>query len=173
MKSMKPKNHVLGLWLPVILTGLMGGCSSGAHSAARRPLEPRPLTATSRLPTTNPSIYLAPLTCWDTISCCVERNPFTAVESCGADPMRVAEILKALAEVYATLEITPATEATQTGDQAEAAGQPIPRWRRKCIMTYARCVDEKWGGRCDECLRLCVGQRTWPKNRCPDPQDRN
>jgi hypothetical protein len=96
--------------------------------------------------------------------------------------MRVAEILKDLAEVYATLESTPVTEevsteegteAAQTEDQVEAAGQPLPRWRRKCIMTYARCIDEKWDGRCDACLQLCVGQRKWPKDRCPNPQDRN
>jgi hypothetical protein len=156
MESLKPTSRALALWLPVILTSLMGGCSSGAHSTARRPPEPSPSTAVSRPPEPspptftisppepNPPTYLAPLTCWNTVSCCVERNPFTAVESCGADPARIASILKTLAEVYATMESTPVTEApptaegteaTQAGDQAEAAAQPIPRWRRKCIMT--------------------------------------
>lgn len=182
MEFMRSSNRAFVLWLPLILTGLMGGCSSGALSSASRQPEPSPLTTTSHLPTTNPPIYLAPLTCWDTISCCVERNPFTAVESCGADPARIASILKTLAEIYATMESTPATEgdptveeseATQTGDQVETAAQPIPRWRRKCIMTYVECVDHKWVGRCDACLRRCVAQHKWPKDMCPDPQDQN
>jgi hypothetical protein len=182
MESMESPNRSLALGLLVILTGLMGGCSSGAHSTASRPPESSPLDSTIRPPESNPPIYLAPLTCWDTVSCCVERNPFTAVESCGADPAQIASILKTLAEIYATMESTPATEATstaegseatQTGEQAETAAQPIPRWRRKCIMTYVECVDKKWVGRCDACLRRCVAQHKWPKDMCPDPQDQN
>jgi len=155
---------LLGLWITV--TGLMGGCSSGAHSIASRP------------PETNPPTYLAPLTCWDSESCCVERNPFTAVESCGADPTRVVSILKRLAEAYATLESTsgaetpPTAEGTET-TQAEAAAQRVPPWKKKCIEKYVRCVNENWAGRCDGCLRRCEGQREWPQHMCPDPQLQN
>jgi hypothetical protein len=163
----------LALGLPVVLLGFLGGCASGAHSTASRP------------PATPAPVYLAPLTCWDTVSCCVERNPFTAVESCGADPSRVASILKTLADAYATMESTPVTEAaptaegtetSQTGEQAEtAAGQKdgMPAWKRRCILTYVRCQQERWVGNCHDCFRRCEGQRRWPQHMCPDPLVKN
>jgi hypothetical protein len=179
--SAKSLSRALVLWLPVILTGLMGGCTSGTHSTASRSPKPRSLRITSRPLESHPPNYLAPLTCWDTVSCCVERNPFTALESCGADPMRVAEILKALAEVYATLESTPTTEAAQTeggteaaqtGDQAEAAGR-VPGWKRKCITMYVKCQNQGWVGNCYDCIRRCEGQHEWPEDMCYDPRKRN
>jgi hypothetical protein len=95
--------------------------------------------------------------------------------------MRVAEILKALAEVYAIMESTPATEAaqtaesteaTQTGTQVDAAGR-VPKWKRKCIEKYVKCQEDKWAGNCHDCFRRCEGQREWPQHLCPDPRDQN
>ncbi len=158
MEAAKPPARFWAPGLLGLLLGLMGGCAPGVHATALRP--------------SAPPVYLAPRTCWDTVSCCVERNPFTALESCGADPVRAASILKTLAEAYAVLETPPESEATEAS-QTEAAAQPIPRWRQKCIMTYVQCVDKKWNAKCDDCLRTCVGQRKWPEDRCPSPKNQH
>lgn len=164
--------RVLAQGLAAVLIGLIGGCSSSAHSTASRPPEP----------VSKPPAYLAPLTCWDTVSCCVERNPFTAVESCGVDLTRVASILKTLAEAYATLETSTGTEAgpaaedtapTQTGTQAEAAGKRTPKWKKNCIQKYVDCQEKRLLGPCYDCLRRCEGQREWPKQMCPEPRKQN
>lgn len=39
-------------------------------------------------------IYLAQLTCLDTMSCCIQRAPLTAAQRGGASPAEIAEALK-------------------------------------------------------------------------------
>lgn len=175
---MKSLNHPLVLWLPVILTALMGGCSSGAHTAASRPLELGPPPITIALPKPSPPIYLAQATCWDTVSCCVQRNPFTAPQSCGADPAKVESILKTFEMLYATAhpEAKEAAEADvasveQSEDWTSIAN--LPEWKQRCIKSYYACKDKGWSGKCYDCLRRCEGQREWPTSLCrPRPHAR-
>lgn len=143
----------------------MAGCSSGAHSATSHPA------------TTRPPIYLAQATCWDTVSCCVERNPLTAVESCGADPVQVASTLKALAVLNEAAEQSGAKAAAdvdvaseeQTEDWSSIAG--LPAWKQRCIKYYNACQDRGWKGSCHDCLRYCEGQQEWPFRMCMPRKD--
>jgi hypothetical protein len=173
-------------WLPVVLMGLMGlmgGCSSGAHFTASRPPAPSPSTTVSRPPAPgppaftlsppepNPPIYLAQVTCWDTISCCVQRNPLTAVQSCGADPVKVASILKTFESLYATAHpgTKEAAEADVAGvEQTEdwASIADLPEWKQRCNKFWYACKENGWTGSCTDCLRYCEGQHEWPTSRC-------
>lgn len=162
MKSLLP---TLALWLPVVLlTGLMGGCSSGAHATASRP------------PESSPPVYLAQATCWDTVSCCVQRNPLTAVQSCGADPARVTNILKTFESLYASEH--PGEKAAAETDIAEVEQEEdwssiaeLPEWKQRCIKFYYTCKDKGWTGKCDDCLRYCEGQQDWPLRTCRPPKE--
>lgn len=156
----------------------MAGCSSGAHSTVRRPPEPSPSDFPTSPLESNPPIYLAQVTCWDSVSCCVQRNPLTAVQSCGADPARVASILKTFETFYATAhpEMKEAAdkdvaEVTQAEDWTSIAD--LPEWKQRCIKSYYACQDKGWTGKCDDCLRRCEGQREWPTSMCrPRPRGR-
>jgi hypothetical protein len=91
-------------------------------------------------------IYLAQVTCWDTVSCCVQRNPLTAVQSCGADPDKVASILKTFEMLYATAhpEAKKAAEADVAEvEQAEdwTSIADLPEWKQRCIKSYYACKD--------------------------------
>jgi hypothetical protein len=55
---------LLFLWVLAVLTA---GCSSGAHSTA------------SRREDTSQPIYLAQVSCWDTESCCILRDPLSGL----------------------------------------------------------------------------------------------
>lgn len=171
---MKSANHLLVRWLPVSFIGLMGGCSPGAHSTASRPPESGPPSITSPLPEPNAPIYLAQATCWDTVSCCVQRNPLTAVESCGADPAKVAGILKAVERLYATAH--PGTKAAAEADVAEVEQGDdwtsitnLPEWKQRCIKFWNTCKNKGWTGSCTDCLRYCEGQHEWPTHMCGPP----
>lgn len=165
-------------WATLLSVELVGGCSSGAHSTASRPPDPSPLAA--KVPPTdpNPAIYLAQATCWDTVSCCVERHPLTAVESCGADPVRVATILKTLEVLYAAAHpgdkaaaATDVADVEQTEDWSSVAD--LPEWKQLCIKSYYACKDKGWTGSCYDCLRYCEGQQEWPTSRCGPRKRKN
>jgi hypothetical protein len=104
------KNHAPGLWLSVLLVGLMGGCSSGAHSIASQPT------------------YLAQaafVDCRTTMECCIKKHPLTAAESCGATSAEIAEALNGTKVLY---------EATET---ATLKGSMCPRVKGR-MMTERR-----------------------------------
>ncbi len=183
MKSMNEPNHAIVLSLLLSFAGLNCGCSSGAQAIVglspesnlspprSHLLEPAPLGLTSLPPEPNTPRYIAQVACWDTVSCCVQRNPLTAVQSCGADPAKVASILKTFESLYAATH--PGAKAAQETDVAEAGQKEdwtsiaeLPAWKQLCIKTYYACKDRGWTGKCDDCLRYCEGQQEWPTSMC-------
>jgi len=146
MKSLK----VLGvLWL---LGGLLLGCSSGAHSAAGRP------------------VYLAQavfVDCKNSMECCIKKFPATAMESCGATAAEAAEVLNG----GKVVNVAPATATLKGVDEPEREegdnGKERPDWRQYCIEQYTDCQTYKWTGNCSDCLHRCTGQRgKWPSDMC-------
>jgi hypothetical protein len=164
MEFMKYWNRALVLWLPVMLTVLMGGCSTGAHVTTVRALAPLAVTDPNLRPTTAPNppttVAQAAGTCWNSMSCCIQNHPFTFVQNCGADPFEAAKIFEALGQMEAA------------GQALEAAGR-LPKWKKDCIDNYVKCQLEGWAGNCYDCIRRCEGQHKWPKDMCYDPRNRN
>lgn len=169
MTSMEHKKATERILVLCAMT-LVAGCSTGAHvtSNVSRPVD---------------SAYLAQATCWDTESCCIQRAPLTAVERCGADPARVASILKTLEAFNESTEtreaealpVAEGAEIPQGEDDAEAAAKKkrLPKWKRKCMDAYYECMQEKWTGSCYDCFRRCEGQHQWPEDWCYEPKQRN
>jgi hypothetical protein len=161
---MNSKNRPLALWLPVILTGLMGGCSTGARVTTTRALAPLPVADPYLLPTTAPnpptSVAQAAGSCWNSMSCCIQNHPLTPVQSCGADPLEAAKILEALGQIAAAARVL------------EAAGR-LPKWKKECIDKYVKCQNQGWVGNCYDCLRRCEGQHKWPEDMCHDLREQN
>jgi hypothetical protein len=160
MESMKPPNRAVALWLPVMLTALMGGCSTGARVTTVRALAPLPGADPNMLAMTGPNpptaVAQAAGTCWNSMSCCIQNHPFTFVQNCGADPFEAAKILEALGQMEAAARAL------------EAAGR-LPKWKKKCMENYNKCINKGWVGtwNCVDCLRYCEGQQgEWPKDRC-------
>jgi hypothetical protein len=165
LDKMKLANSALVLWLSALLGGLAGGCSSEAHSAALVP------TSTSHPPGPSSTIHLAQATCWDTVSCCVQRNPLNAVERCGADPAQVASILKTLGMLNEAAESGPKASAEADVDAVEQAEdwssiKELPEWKQRCIKYYNACQNQGWTGSCYGCMRYCEGQQEWPFHTC-------
>lgn len=157
---MKSPNRALVLWLPVTLTALMGGCSTGARVTTVRALAPLPGADPNMLAATDPNRPAAVAqtagSCWNSMSCCIQNHPLTPVQSCGADPSEAAKILEALGQYAAAAQVL------------EAAGR-LPKWKRKCIDSYNKCINKGWVGtwNCVDCLRYCEGQQgVWPEDRC-------
>ena len=172
MEVVKSPNRLFVFWLPVILTGLIGGCSSGAHSTASRPLEPSRSTATNCPSLPSPASSLAQVpTCWNTVSCCVQRNPLTPLQSCGVDLVTAAKILQTLEDLdqatqAATLKGVDVPEREGSGE-GEGEGEGTPEWKKKCMALYEECQQEGWRGNCGDCFRYCEGQRgKWPFKKC-------
>lgn len=156
---MKNKNHALGLWLSVLLVGLMGGCSSGAHSTASQPT------------------YLAQaafVDCRTSMECCIKKHPLTAAESCGATSAEIAEALNGAKVLHeATETATLKGVDVPEGEGEDDDGEERPDWNDWCIEQYSRCVDLHWTGNCSDCLQRCQGQRgKWPTNMCDKPKAR-
>jgi hypothetical protein len=88
-----------------------------------------------------------------TLCCCVKSRPFDPAY-CGAPPEEAAAIFTAAAALAyaATVETDP--------------------WKQQCIDTYVQCIEQKWTGRCYDCLRYCEGQRDWPLEMCAPPRNR-
>lgn len=172
MKSMKPTRRTLACGLLIVLTSLMGSCSSGVHSTANRPHELSASAAASRPSEPNLTSYHAQVpTCWNSVSCCVQNNPLTPLQSCGVDPVQAAEILIVLEQLdeaaqTATLKGVDVPEREEERDD----GEERENWREYCIEQYTRCIDLKWTGNCSSCLERCKGQRgIWPEDMCTAP----
>jgi hypothetical protein len=93
------------------------------------------------------------------------------VESCAADPAKVASILKTLDMLHATAH--PGAEAAAEADVAEEAQAEdwssiadLPEWKQRCIKFWNACKDKGWTGSCTDCLRYCEGQHEWPTTQC-------
>jgi hypothetical protein len=153
-------NRALVLWVLVMLAALMGGCSRGAHTTATRALAPLAVADPKLLPATdpNPPTYLAQAAgaCWNSMSCCIQNHPLTPVQSCGADPLEAAKILKTFESLYAATNPgakdaaeADVTEVEQAEDWTSIA--ELPEWKQRCIKTYYACKDKGWTGKCDDC----------------------
>jgi len=72
-------------------------------------------------------IYVAQVTCWDTMSCCIQKDPLTAALRCGASQAESAEALNGAKVLYDATQPGNATlkeEAhAQEGAQADAASE--------------------------------------------------
>jgi hypothetical protein len=110
---------LLCLW---VLAGLTAGCSSGAHSTASQ-------SADASQP-----IYLAQLSCWDTESCCILRDPLTAANRCMVSPARIAEVVNGVKTLHGMTqagaarrqEEAQAKEDAEFAEAAEAEGEAAP-----------------------------------------------
>jgi hypothetical protein len=127
MGRMKDAGRTLVLCLSVVLAGLMAGGSSGAHSTASRPPDSSQPTDSSQ------PIYLAQTTCWDTESCCILRDPLTAVNRCAVRPDRIAEVVNRARELYGTIQLgaqlkedAQAKADAEFAEAAEAEGEAAP-----------------------------------------------
>ncbi|MDY7227110.1 Wall-associated protein precursor [Hyalangium rubrum] len=118
--------RLLCLW--VVLLSLATGCSSGAHSTASR------LADTSQPTDASQPIYLAQVSCWDTESCCIWRDPLTAANRCMVTPTRIAEVLNGVKTLHGATQARAATLKDQAQDEedarfseaAEAEGESAP-----------------------------------------------
>jgi hypothetical protein len=136
---MRPKNGVLNHWLLITLVGLMVGCSSGAHSTASRPTDPSspadtssPSVASHSADASEP-VYLAQVSCWDTESCCILKDPLTAANRCMVRPERIAEVVNRARDLYGAMEFgarlkedAQAKEDAEFAEAAEAEGEAAP-----------------------------------------------
>jgi len=112
------------------------------------------------------------------MSCCIQNHPLTPVQSCGADPLEAAEILKTLESLYATAH--PDAKEAAEADVAQVEQEEdwtsiakLPEWKQRCVKSYYACMDKGWTGKCEDCLRRCEGQREWPTSMCrPRPRAR-
>jgi hypothetical protein len=87
-----------------MFVALMGGCSTGARVTTTRALAPLSVSDPNLLPTTDPNpptaVTQAAGSCWSSVSCCVQNHPLTPVQSCGADPLKAAEIARCKQEKW-------------------------------------------------------------------------
>jgi hypothetical protein len=130
---MQTKNRMLKLWLPIAIMGLTVGCSSGAHSTASRPTDTRQPTDASQPSDASQPVYLAQITCWDTESCCILKDPLTAANRCMVRPERIVEVVNRAKELYGTMQLgarlkedAQAKEDAEFAEAAEAEGEAAP-----------------------------------------------
>jgi hypothetical protein len=104
------------------------------------------------------------------MSCCIQNHPLTPVQSCGADPLEAAEILKTFESLYAA---NPEAKEAAAADVAEVEQAEdwtsiadLPEWKQRCIKFWNACKNKGWSGSCTDCLRYCEGQREWPTHIC-------
>jgi len=134
MAGMKDAGRALPLCLGVVLASLAVGCASGAHSTASQPDDLSRQAAISPPPEESQPIYLAQLSCWDTESCCIVKEPLTAVDRCMVTPARIVEVLNGVKTVYGATQAGAARlkeEAQEKADAefaeaAEAEGEAAP-----------------------------------------------
>ncbi|HEX8698702.1 MAG TPA: Wall-associated protein precursor [Myxococcaceae bacterium] len=126
--KVKARGPVLVLCLSAALIGLTVGCVSGAHSTVSRLADTCQPTHTCQTADASQPIYLAQISCWDTESCCILKNPATAANRCMVSPMRIAEVLNGVKTVYeATLkDEAEAKEAAEFAEAAETEGEAAP-----------------------------------------------
>jgi hypothetical protein len=130
MDQMKDAGRALHVCL-LVLAGLMAGCSSGAHSTASQLNDASRLSDASQPADASQPIYLAQLSCWDTESCCILRDPPTAANRCMVSPARIAEVVNGVKTLYGTTQAGAArlkeeAQAKEDAEFAEAAGEAAP-----------------------------------------------
>jgi hypothetical protein len=84
--------------------------------------------------------------------CCIKKHPLDPVGACGATQSEVEQVLRAA--------------RADADDDDYSNNASLPEWKQDCIRKYNRCQDRKWTGKCDDCMRLCEGQRAWPEEMC-------
>src|SRR4051812_42769610 len=113
------------------LAGMTAGCFPGAHSTASQPHDVSRLADASQPTDASQPIYLAQLSCWDTESCCIVKDPLTAVNRCMVTPARIVEVLNGVKALYGTTqagaarlkEDAQAKEDAEFAEAAEAEGE--------------------------------------------------
>lgn len=113
MNATRDPSRILVLRLSVVLLSLMTGCAAGAHSSANRPT------------------YLAQVTCWDSLSCCIQKFPLTAAQHCGAGPADIAKVFNSAALLHEAMRGTEAqlkeeAQAQEDAKAGEAEGVAAP-----------------------------------------------
>ena len=131
MSGTKEPRRILVLCVLAALASVTAGCSVGAHSAASSP-------AAASSP-----VYLAQVTCWNTMSCCIQRWPLSAAQNCGASAAEIAEVLngakvlhdatrtegvnfKEEAHEHESVESDEASEAAESGEPPPLHGPESP-----------------------------------------------
>ena len=94
------------------------------------------------------------------MACCIKKHPYDPVGACGASPSEIEQALRAVRS----------DEDEDEDDFANNAS--LPRWKQKCIRYYNACVNDRWTGKCDDCLRRCEGQHEWPFEMCDERKRR-
>jgi hypothetical protein len=118
MVGTKETLRFLVLCVLAVLASVMAGCSVGAHSTA----------ASSPAAASSP-VYLAQVTCWNTVSCCIQRWPLSAAENCGASAAEIAEVLNGARVLYEMTrpegeQLEEEVEAQERSDVTEDSGEP-------------------------------------------------
>ncbi|AKJ01331.1 Wall-associated protein precursor [Archangium gephyra] len=77
-------------------------------------------------------VYLAQLTCLNTMDCCIRKEPLTAAQRCGASSSEIAEALNGVKVLHEATQPEAATlkeeaseqESAQAGEASEASDEP-------------------------------------------------
>ncbi len=131
---MQGAGRALLLCLMLALPGLTAGCSSEVHAIASRPADASPRAEMGQPADASQPLYLAQISCWDTESCCILRDPLTAANRCMVSPARIAEVLNGVKTLYEAThagaakrqEEAQAKEDAAFADAAEAEGEAAP-----------------------------------------------
>jgi hypothetical protein len=86
------------------------------------------------------------------MTCCIKKHPHDPVGACGASPAEVEQVLRAI--------------RVDENEDDFANNASLPEWKQECIRNYNDCINARWTGKCDDCLRYCEGQHAWPEERC-------
>ncbi|REG36045.1 hypothetical protein ATI61_102419 [Archangium gephyra] len=117
MVGTQKTRRFLVLCVLAVLASVMAGCSVGAHATASSP-------AAASSP-----VYLAQVTCWNTMSCCIQRWPLSAAEHCGASAAEIAEVLNGARVLHEMTQpegeqLEEEAEAPSDAEVAEDSGEP-------------------------------------------------
>lgn len=118
MVGARETGRVFVLCVLAVLASVTAGCSVGAHSTASSP-------AAASSP-----VYLAQVTCWNTMSCCIQRWPLSVAENCGASAAEIAEVLNGARVLHemtrpeGEFEEEEEAQAQSDAEIAEDSGEP-------------------------------------------------
>lgn len=127
MVGTKTTSFILALCVSAVLVSVTTGCSVGAHSVAIHPSRPN---VSSPAGASSP-VYLAQVTCWNTMSCCIQRWPLSAAQNCGASAAEIDEVLKGARLLYEVTqseggELEEGAQEQADAEVAEADAAPEP-----------------------------------------------
>jgi hypothetical protein len=90
------------------------------------------------------------------MTCCIKKHPYDPVGACGASPSEVEQVLRAVR-----------SDVDEDEDEDDFSNNAsLPKWKQKCIRYYNDCQNQRWRGKCDDCLRYREGQHDWPRDWC-------